>query len=67
MAKTQTDRSDIEGKFFESASHLPDPRDLSPGKKNLMVFDDLLLERQNKTSAKLIIREAAILMQTVST
>ena len=63
MANNQTNRSDIECKFFESASDVPDPRGLSPEKKNLMVFDDLLLERQN--NAKLIIREVAILMSTV--
>ena len=43
MAKNQTNKTDIECKFFESASGVPDPRDLSPKKKNLMVFDDLLL------------------------
>jgi len=30
---------------------VPDPRELSPEEKNLMVFDDLLLERQNKCEA----------------
>jgi len=48
MAKNQTQKSDIECKFFENASDVPDPRELSPDKKNLMVFDDLLLEKQNK-------------------
>ena len=51
MAKTQTDKIDIQCKFFESASDVPDPRDLSPKEKNLVVFDDLLLERQNKCEA----------------
>jgi len=51
MAKNQTDRTDIECKFFESASDVPDPRDLSPEKKKLMVFEELLLERQNKCEA----------------
>jgi len=37
--------------FFETASDVPDPQKLSPDKKNLMVFDDLLLERQNKCEA----------------
>ena len=40
MAKNQTQKSDIECKFFENASDVPDPRELSPDKKNLMVFDD---------------------------
>jgi len=51
MAKNQTQKSDIECKFFENACDVPDPRELSPEKKNIMVFDDLLLERQNKCEA----------------
>jgi len=51
MAKNQKQKSDIECKFFENASDVPDPRELSPDKKNLMVFDDLLLEKQNKCEA----------------
>ena len=42
------EKSDIECNFFESSDDVPDPRDLSPLNKNLMIFDDLLLERQNK-------------------
>ena len=38
MAKNQTQKSDIDCKFFENASDMPDPRELSPDKKNLMVF-----------------------------
>ena len=34
--------------FFETASDVPDPHELNPGDKNLMIFDDLLLEKQNK-------------------
>ena len=41
--------SDIKSYFFESASDVPDPRELNSEDKNLMIFDDLLLERQNKT------------------
>ena len=33
MAKNQTQKSDIECKFFENASDVPDPRELSPEKK----------------------------------
>jgi len=51
IAKTQTDKSDIECKFYESPSDVLDPKELSSDKKNLMVFDDLLLERQNKCEA----------------
>ena len=48
MAKDIRDKSDVECKFYESARDVPDPRELSSQKKNLMVFDDLLLEKQNK-------------------
>ena len=43
MAKDIRDKSDVECKFYE---HVPDPRELSSQQKNLMVFDDLLLEKQ---------------------
>ena len=32
--------------FFKSAEDVHDPRELSSQKKNLMAFDDLLLEKQ---------------------
>ena len=41
-------KSDIECKFFETAEDVPDPRDLDTNKKNLMIFDDLQLEKQSK-------------------
>ena len=47
-AKEITKKSDIECSFYESADDVPDPRDLSSENKNLMIFDDLLLEKQNK-------------------
>ena len=47
MAKNIRGKSDVECKFYESADDVPDPRELSSGKKNLMVFDDLLLEKEN--------------------
>ena len=47
-AKSIKKKSDIECNFFETASNVPDPRDLNPEDKNLMIFDDLLLEKQNK-------------------
>jgi len=45
IAKNQTQKLDIDCKFFENASDVPDPRELSPEKKNLMVLDDLLLKK----------------------
>ena len=47
MAKDITDKSDVEYNFYQSAEDVPDPRELSSEKKNLMVFNDLLLEKQN--------------------
>ena len=44
MAKDIRDKSYVECKFYESAEDVPDPRELISEKKNLMVFDDLLLE-----------------------
>ena len=46
MAKDIRDKSDVECNFYQSAEDVPDPRQLSSEKKNLMVFDDLLLENQ---------------------
>lgn len=48
MAKSLDIKSDMECKFFETSNDVPDPRDLDRTKKNLMIFDDLLLEKQNK-------------------
>ena len=45
MAKEFRDKSDVECNCYQSAEDVPDPRDISSEKKNLMVFDDLLLER----------------------
>ena len=46
MSKDIKDKSDVVCKFYQSAEVVPDPRELSSEKKNLMVFDDLLLEKQ---------------------
>ena len=43
LAKSVKKKSDIECIFFETASDVPDPRDLNSEDKNLMIFDDLLL------------------------
>ena len=49
MAKNiDTTKSDLVCRFYESAEDVPDPRDISSVNKNLMIFDDLLLEKQNK-------------------
>ena len=46
MAKDIRDKSDVEYKLYQSAEDVPNPREQTE-KKNLMVFDDLLLEKQN--------------------
>ena len=46
MAKGIRDKSDVECKFYVSAEDVSYPRELSSQKKNLMVFDDLFLEKQ---------------------
>ena len=38
----------IEAFFFERGNDVPDPRELDPTRKNLMVFDDLMLSKQSK-------------------
>ena len=47
-AKSVNNDSDLKCSFFESATDVPDPRELNSEDKNLMIFDDLLLEKQNK-------------------
>jgi len=47
VAKEMKKKSDIECYFFDNSSEVPDPRELNPENKNVMVFDDLLLEKQN--------------------
>jgi hypothetical protein len=48
-------KSDIQCKFYESSEDVPDPKDLDKTKNNLMIFDDLQLEKQN-TCEKYYIR-----------
>ena len=47
MAKEIRDKSDDECNFYQSAEDVPDSRELSSEKNNIIVFDDLLLEKQN--------------------
>ena len=47
MAKEIRDKSDVVCEFYQSAEVVPEPRELSSEKSNLMVFDDLSLEKQN--------------------
>ena len=47
MAKEIREKSDIVLHFYQSTEDVPDRNELSSEKNNLMVFDDLLLEKQN--------------------
>ena len=47
MAKEIRDKSDVVCNFNQSAEDVPEPKERSSEKKNLMVFDDLLLKKQN--------------------
>ena len=38
--------SDIQSYFYETGEDVPDPKDVNPSNKNLMIFDDLMLEKQ---------------------
>jgi hypothetical protein len=48
MSRNIDKKSDIDCKFFETSDDVPDPKELNRDKKNLMIFDDLQLEKQNK-------------------
>ena len=47
MAKDIREKSDVVCNFYQSDEDVPDPRERSSEKKNLMVIDDLLLEKQH--------------------
>ena len=47
IAKDIRDKSDVVCNFYQSAEDVPDLRELSSEEKNRMVFDDLLLKKQN--------------------
>ena len=47
MVKEIRDKSDVVSNFYQSTDDVPDSRELRSVKKNLKVFDDLLLEKQN--------------------
>ena len=59
------DKSDVECNFYQSAEDVPDPRELSSEKKNLMVFDDLLLEKQNTCDRIMSEEDTATLIASI--
>jgi hypothetical protein len=40
-------KSDIQCKFYESSEDVLDPKDMDKTMKNLMIFNDLQLQKQN--------------------
>ena len=65
MAKDIRDKSDVECKFYESAEDFPDPRELSSQEKNLMVFDDLLLEKKSHVNRIMLEEDIATLIVSI--
>jgi len=47
----KNDKSDISVQYFDSDAEIPDPSELDPCKKNLIVFDDVQMENQKKCEA----------------
>ena len=65
MAKAIRDKSDVECNFCQSAEDVPDPSELSSEKKNLMVFDHLLLEKQNTCHRIMSEKDTATLIASI--
>ena len=47
LCSQSEDTSNIDCYFFENSDDVPNPKELNPEDKNIMLFDDLLLEKQN--------------------
>ena len=41
----------IKAEFFENCSDIPDPKELNPNEKNILILDDCFLGKQNKAEA----------------
>ncbi len=48
---TVNNKSDIHAEFFDDCSAIPDPSELSPEYKNVMIFDDCILGSQDKAES----------------
>lgn len=48
MGKQAKVKSDISVEYFEEADNVPDPKGLNKNNNNLLIFDDLILLKQNK-------------------
>ena len=62
MAKEIRHKSDVVCNFYQSAEDVSDPRKISSEKRNLMVFDDLLLEKQNTCESYYVRRRLSNVM-----
>ena len=65
MAKEIRDKCDVVCNFYQSVEDVSDPRELSPEKKNIMVFVDLLLEKQNTCDRIMSEEDTATLIVSV--
>ena len=48
ICETYSNHNPIKCEFFGNGEDIKDPRGLNSSDKNLMIFDDVLLEKQNK-------------------
>lgn len=48
MSKSLDVKGNIKAVFYEEAEDIPDPKDLNKSDKNLLIFDDVILSKQNK-------------------
>ena len=65
MAKAIRDKADVMCNLYQSAEDVPDPRDISLAKKNLMVFDDLLLEIKTHVKRIMLEEDTATLIVSI--
>ena len=62
MAKEIRHKSEIECNFYQSVEDVSEPRDLSSVKKNITVFDDLLLEKKTHGNCNMSEEDTATLI-----
>ena len=65
MAKEIRDKSDVVCNFYQSAEDVPDLKELCSEKKNLMIFDDLLLEKQTPVNCIMSEEDTATLIASI--
>ena len=65
MAKEIRDKSDVECNLYQWAEDVPDPRELTSEKKNLIVFDDLLLKNKTPVIRIMSVEDTATLIVSI--